>query len=63
VGCFVSAGLYCRKFKEEASEVSTVSGYPNLVLETLICFVSGAHPASYPMGKRGSFSGGKAAGA
>jgi hypothetical protein len=24
---------------------------------------SGAHPASYPMGIRGSFSGGKAAGA
>jgi hypothetical protein len=24
---------------------------------------SGAHPASYPMGNRGSFSGGKAAGA
>jgi hypothetical protein len=24
---------------------------------------SGAHPASYPMGTRGSFSGGKAAGA
>jgi hypothetical protein len=24
---------------------------------------SGAHPASYPMGSRGSFSGGKAAGA
>jgi hypothetical protein len=38
-------------------------GTGNFSLHNSVQNGSGAHPASYPMGNRGSFSGGKAAGA
>jgi hypothetical protein len=39
------------------------AGAGNFSLNHRVKNVSGAHPASYPMGTRGSFPGGKAAGA
>jgi hypothetical protein len=45
------------------SRVRFLAGAGNFSLHYLVQNVSGTHPASYPMGIRGSFSGGKAAGA
>jgi hypothetical protein len=45
------------------SRVRFPAGVGNLSLHHRVQTGSGAHPASYPMGTRGSFPGGKAAGA
>jgi hypothetical protein len=45
------------------SRVRFPAGAGNLSLHHCVQNGSGAHPASYPMGIRGSFPGGKAAGA
>jgi hypothetical protein len=45
------------------SRVQFLAGARNLSLHHCVQNGSGAHPASYPMGTRGSFPGGKAAGA
>jgi hypothetical protein len=45
------------------SRVRFPAGVGNFSLHHSVQNVSGVHPASYPMGTRGSFSGGKAAGA
>jgi hypothetical protein len=45
------------------SRVQFLVGARNFSLHHCIQNSSGAHPASYPMGTRGSFPGGKAAGA
>jgi hypothetical protein len=44
-------------------EVRFPMGAGNFSLDHRVQNGSGAHPASYPMGTRGSFPGGKAAGA
>jgi hypothetical protein len=46
-----------------SSRVGLPEGAGNFSLHHRVQNGSGAHPASYPMGIRGSFSGGKAAGA
>jgi hypothetical protein len=51
-------GLYDR-----GSRVRFPTGVGNFSLHHRVQNGSGAHPASYPMGARGSFLGGKAAGA
>jgi hypothetical protein len=48
---------------DRGSRVRFPAGAGNFSLNHRIQNVSGAHPASYPMGTRGSFPGGKAAGA
>jgi hypothetical protein len=45
------------------SRVRFSAGAGNFSLNHRVQNVSGAHPACYPMGTRGSFPGGKAAGA
>jgi hypothetical protein len=45
------------------SRVQFLAGAGNFSLHHCIQNVSGAHPALYPMGTRGSFPGGKSAGA
>jgi hypothetical protein len=45
------------------SRVRFLAGAVNFSLHHRVQNGSGAHPASYPMGTRGSFPGGKAAGA
>jgi hypothetical protein len=45
------------------SRVRFLAGAENFSLHHSVQNGTGAHPASYPMGTRGSFSGGKAAGA
>jgi hypothetical protein len=45
------------------SKVRFSAGAGNFSLHHRVQNFSGAHPASYPMGTRGSFPGGKAAGA
>jgi hypothetical protein len=45
------------------SRVRLPGGTGNFSLNHCVQNGSGAHPASYPMGNRGSFPGGKAAGA
>jgi hypothetical protein len=47
---------------ERGSRVRFPAGAGNFSLNHRVQNGSGAHPASYPMGTRGSFSGGKAAG-
>jgi hypothetical protein len=48
---------------ERDSRVRFPAGTENFPLHHRVQNCSGAHPASYPMGTRGSFLGGKAAGA
>jgi hypothetical protein len=50
-------GLDDRSFRVRSS-----AGAGNFSLHHLVQHGSGAHPASYPMGTEGCFSGGKAAG-
>jgi hypothetical protein len=47
---------------DRGSRVRFPAGAGNFSLHHLLQNGSGAHPASYPMGTRGSFPGGKAAG-
>jgi hypothetical protein len=58
VGIVLGYGLHDR-----GSRVSFPAWAGNFSLHHRVKNGSGAHPASYPMGTRGSFSGGKAAGA
>jgi hypothetical protein len=48
---------------DRGSRVRIPAGTGNFSLHHRVRNGSGAHPASYPMGTRGSFPGGKAAGA
>jgi hypothetical protein len=48
---------------DRGSRVRFPAGAGNFSLHHRVHNDSGAHPDSYPMGTRGSFSGGKAAGA
>jgi hypothetical protein len=48
---------------DRGSRVRFPAGTGNFSLHHRVQIGSGAHPASYPMGKGGSFPGGKAAGA
>jgi hypothetical protein len=48
---------------EGGSRLRFSAGTGNFSLHQRVQNGSGAHPASYPMGIRGSFPGGKAAGA
>jgi hypothetical protein len=48
---------------DRGSEVLFPAGAGNFSLHHRVQNSSGAHPASYPMGTKGSFPGGKAAGA
>jgi hypothetical protein len=48
---------------DRGSKVRFPAGAGNFSLHHRLQNGSGAHPASYPMGTRGSFPGGKAAGA
>jgi hypothetical protein len=48
---------------DRGSRVRFPEGAGNFSLHHRVQNVSGAHPASYPLGTRGSFRGGKAAGA
>jgi hypothetical protein len=48
---------------DRGSRVRFPTGAGNFSLHHRVQNGSGAHPASYPMGTRGSFTGGKAAGA
>jgi hypothetical protein len=48
---------------DRGSRVRFPTGTGNFSLHHRVQHSSGAHPASYPMGIRGSFPGGKAAGA
>jgi hypothetical protein len=48
---------------DRGSTVRFLAGTGNFSLHHRVLHGSGAHPASYPMGTRGSFPGGKAAGA
>jgi hypothetical protein len=47
---------------DQGSRVQFLTGAGNFSLHHHVQDGSGAHPASYPMGTRGSFPGGKAAG-
>jgi hypothetical protein len=57
VGIALGYGLYDR-----GSRVRFPAGAGNFSLHHRVQNGSGAHPASYPMGNRGSFPGNKAAG-
>jgi hypothetical protein len=48
---------------DRGSRVRFPAGAGNFSLHTRVQSGSGVHPVSYPMGTRGSFPGGKAAGA
>jgi hypothetical protein len=48
---------------DQGSRVRFLVGAGNFSLHHCVQNGSGAHPASYPVGTRGSFSGGKVAGA
>jgi hypothetical protein len=54
---------YRGSFTFTYSKVRLTAGAGNFSLHHRVQNGSGAHQASYPMGKRGSFPGGKAAGA
>jgi hypothetical protein len=54
---------YCSTLKERGSRVRFPAGTGNFSLHHCVQNGSGTHPASYPMGTRGLFPGGKAAGA
>jgi hypothetical protein len=58
VGIALGYGL-----NDRGSRVRFLVGAGNFSLHNRVQKDSGAHPASYPMGTRGSFPGGKAAGA
>jgi hypothetical protein len=58
VGITLGYGL-----NDRGSRVRFSAGAGNFSLHHRVQTSSGAHPASYPMGKRGSFPGGKADGA
>jgi hypothetical protein len=58
VGIALDCGL-----DDRSSRVRFVAGAGNFSLRHRVQNISGAHPASYPMGTRGSFPRGKAAGA
>jgi hypothetical protein len=58
VGIALGYGLDDRGFR-----VRLPAGAGNFSLHLRVQNGSGAHPASYPMGTKGSFRGGKAAGA
>jgi hypothetical protein len=58
VGIALSYGL-----DDRGSRVRFLAGAGNFSLHHRVQNVSGVHPASYPMGTRGSFPGVKAAGA
>jgi hypothetical protein len=63
---FVVAGIaqwYSAGIRAGCSGVRVPAGAGNFSLHHHIHTGSGAHLASYPMGTRGSFTGGKAAGA
>jgi hypothetical protein len=62
VDSLVSIALGYR-LDDQGSEVQFPAEAGNFSLHHCIQKGSGAHPASYPMGTRGSFPGGKAAGA
>jgi hypothetical protein len=47
---------------DQGSRVRFPAGAGNFSLRHSVQHGSGAHPASYPMGTKGSFPGGKAAG-
>jgi hypothetical protein len=53
----------CYELDDQGSSVRFPVGAGNFSLHHRVQNGSGAHPASYPMGTRGSFPGGKAAGA
>jgi hypothetical protein len=57
------AKWYCVGLRAEWSEVRVPIGARNFSAHHRVQTGSGAHLASYPMGTRGSFPGGKAAGA
>jgi hypothetical protein len=58
IGIALGYGLDNRGFR-----VRSPAGAGNFSLHHPVRNSSGAHPASYPMGNRGSFPGGKATGA
>jgi hypothetical protein len=58
VGVVLGYGL-----DDQGSRVRFPAGAGNFSLHYRVQNGSGAHPASYPIGTRGSFPGGKAAGA
>jgi hypothetical protein len=58
VGIALGCGL-----DDRGSRVRLPEGAGNFFLHHRVQKGSGAHPASYPMGTRGSFPGGKVAGA
>jgi hypothetical protein len=51
------------RLDDRVYKVRFLAGAGNFSLHHRVQYDSGAHPASYPMGSRGSFPGGKAAGA
>jgi hypothetical protein len=53
----------CYGLDDRGSSVRFPAGAGNFSLSRRVQNGSGAHPASYPMGTRGSFPGGKASGA
>jgi hypothetical protein len=53
----------CYGLDDRGSRVRFLAGAGNFSLHHRVQNGSGVHPASYPMGTRGSFPGGKAAGA
>jgi hypothetical protein len=58
VGIVIGYGL-----DDQHSRVQLPAGAGNFSLHHCVQNESGAHPTSYPMGTRGSFSGGKEVGA
>jgi hypothetical protein len=58
-----SSYIYIYGLDDRGCRVRFPTGAGNFSLHHRIQNASGAHPASYPMGTRGSFPGGKAAGA
>jgi hypothetical protein len=55
--------IYIYGLDDRGSRVRLPAGAGNFSLHHRVQNGSGVHPASYPMGTRGSFPGGKAAGA
>jgi hypothetical protein len=62
LSCDSSVGIVLGyRLDNPGSRVQFPAGAGNFSLHHFIQHGSGAHPASYPMGTRGSFPGGKAA--
>jgi len=61
----MSTRIQCQSYvlEDRGSRVRLPVGTGNCFLHHRVQHGSGVHPASYPMGTRGSFAGGKAAGA